>query len=378
MIRRLPNPLMFLAMALSFAMIAPRDSASQTLEMETGSPVLLTVSTLVPERVVLQEELPGRVAALQRVEIRPQVGGLILDRLVNEGARVEAGDVLFRINPAPLQADLATAEAALARAVAAEAFSRRSVERSDALLGKNAVSREKNDTAHNELVLAAANSAEARALVDRRRLDLEFATLSAPISGYVTGGLVDIGGLAAPGADKPLAVIQELDRVYVDLRLPVARLDAILIAAEEGLGPVDILTDRDQTYLQPGQLKFPDVVVDPGTGNVSVRVEVANPDLALLPGMFVRARLPRGLLPDALLVPEDAILRNGAGVTQIVVVSAQAEAMRREVTLGDTIGGRVVVTSGLKAGEVIAILGQDRVPDGMKVKVASDSADAAL
>ncbi|RGP35442.1 efflux RND transporter periplasmic adaptor subunit [Pseudotabrizicola alkalilacus] len=378
MIRRLPNPLMFLAMALSFAMIAPRDSAAQTLEMETGSPVLLTVSTLVPERVVLQEELPGRVAALQRVEIRPQVGGLILDRLVNEGARVEAGDVLFRINPAPLQADLATAEAALARAVAAEAFSRRSVERSDALLGKNAVSREKNDTAHNELVLAAANSAEARALVDRRRLDLEFATLSAPISGYVTGGLVDIGGLAAPGADKPLAVIQELDRVYVDLRLPVARLDAILIAAEEGLGPVDILTDRDQTYLQPGQLKFPDVVVDPGTGNVSVRVEVANPDLALLPGMFVRARLPRGLLPDALLVPEDAILRNGAGVTQIVVVSAQAEAMRREVTLGDTIGGRVVVTSGLKAGEVIAILGQDRVPDGMKVKVASDSADAAL
>ncbi|WP_233517215.1 efflux RND transporter periplasmic adaptor subunit [Pseudotabrizicola alkalilacus] len=365
-------------MALSFAMIAPRDSAAQTLEMETGSPVLLTVSTLVPERVVLQEELPGRVAALQRVEIRPQVGGLILDRLVNEGARVEAGDVLFRINPAPLQADLATAEAALARAVAAEAFSRRSVERSDALLGKNAVSREKNDTAHNELVLAAANSAEARALVDRRRLDLEFATLSAPISGYVTGGLVDIGGLAAPGADKPLAVIQELDRVYVDLRLPVARLDAILIAAEEGLGPVDILTDRDQTYLQPGQLKFPDVVVDPGTGNVSVRVEVANPDLALLPGMFVRARLPRGLLPDALLVPEDAILRNGAGVTQIVVVSAQAEAMRREVTLGDTIGGRVVVTSGLKAGEVIAILGQDRVPDGMKVKVASDSADAAL
>ncbi|MCO8146452.1 efflux RND transporter periplasmic adaptor subunit [Rhodovulum tesquicola] len=340
-------------------------------------PVQLTLVTLTPERIVLSDTFPGRVAAWRRVEIRPQVGGIILERPVTEGMRVAAGDVLFRIDPAPLKADLATAEAGLARAKAAEAHARRGLERSDALMAKNATSGEKNDAARNDLALAEANRAEAQAIVDRRRLDLEFATLRTPIAGHVAGGLADVGGLAAPGAERVLAVVQDLDRVHVDLRLPAASLDAIRTAAAAGLGGVEILMDGDRPHLRQGQLKTMDVIVDPGTGTVSVRVEVENPGLALLPGMYVRARLPRGVLPEALLVPEDAVLRDEAGQAQVVVVSGDGRAARRPVTLGDSIGGRVVVVSGLSAGEVIAIRGQDRVADGVPVPVAAMAADAA-
>ncbi|MBJ2153152.1 efflux RND transporter periplasmic adaptor subunit [Paracoccus sp. IB05] len=341
--------------------------------------IQLSVEPIQPERVVLEAELSGRVAAYRRVEIRPQVGGLILERHVEEGARVASGALLFRIDPAPLQADLDVAEAALARAVAAQDHARAVVSRSDALLDRNAVSREKNDTARNDLLLATASVAEARAVVERKRLDLEFSMLRSPVDGYVAAGLADIGGLATTGSEKPLAVLQELDKVYIDLRVPAADLDALLFAAEEGLGPVRIKSEQPGGISDlTGQLKYSDVIVDPATGNASIRVEVANPTLALLPGMFVRATLPRGLEAGALLVPEDAVLRKGDGTAQLVVVSDQGEARRCDVRLGDRLGTRILVTSGLTAGERVAIRGQDRVPDGSTIQVTILAAHAPV
>ena len=281
----------------------------------------------------------------------------------------------FRIDPAPFDADLGAAEAALTRAEAVAAQARRMLDRSDTLLAKHVVSPEKHDAARNDLVLAAADLAEARAVVQRRRLDLDFATLRSPIDGYVASGLADIGGLATPGGDKPLAVVQDLEKVFVDLQVPAAGLDAILLASEAGLGPVRVMADRDGAEPMAGQLRSSDVIVDPGTGNASVRVEVANPDLALLPGMYVRARLPRGVAEDALLVPEDAVLRRGDGMAQVVVVSDQTKATRRDVRLGDRIGNRILVTSGLMPGERVAIRGQDRVPDGTTLQVTPVAAD---
>ncbi|AZB62962.1 efflux RND transporter periplasmic adaptor subunit [Cereibacter sphaeroides] len=338
--------------------------------------VQLMVVTLTPERIVLSDTIPGRVAASRRVEIRPQVGGILLERRVEEGMRVAVGDVLFRIDPAPLQADLATAEAGLARAGAAEALARSGLERSDALLARNATSSEKNDAARNDLAQAQANRAEAQAILDRRRLDLEFATLRAPIAGHVAAGLADVGALATADADRALAVVQDLDRVHVDLRLPASRLAAIRAAALEEPRGIEILIEGDRPHARPGRLQFSDVNVDPGTGTVSVRVEVENPGLALMPGMYVRARLPRGILPEALLVPEDAVLRDGTGAAQVVVLSEDGQAVRRRVTLGDAVGPRVVVTSGLKSGDVIAIRGQDRVAEGEPVPAAVRTADA--
>lgn len=358
-----------LAGAVALFIFARSDQATGADE-NIEPAVQLSVEPIHPERLVLEAALSGRVAAYRRVEIRPQVGGLILERRVEEGARVVAGDLLFRIDPAPLQADLDVAEAALSRAVTAEEHARGVVARSDALLDLKIVSKGTNDNARNDLLLAASGVAEARAVVERRRLDLEFAVLRATVDGYVASGLADIGALATMGGEKPLAVLQELDKVYIDLRVPAAELDALLIAAEQGLGPVVVKADQpDGTNMLTGQLKYSDVIVDPGTGNASIRVEVANPKLALLPGMFVRATLPRGLEAEALLVPEDAVLRKGDGTAQLVIVSDQGEARRRDVQLGDRIGNRVLVTSGLAPGERVAIRGQDRVPDGTTAKV---------
>ena len=370
MTRRSLSILLLLALmagSLGFLLIRPPGEAGG-VEAGPERAVQLMVETVLPERVVLEDELSGRVAAYRRVEIRPQVGGLILERTVDEGARVKAGDVLFRIDPAPL-------EAALARAKAAVSHARRAVERSDALLARNAVSLEKNDSARTDLVLAEAGLTEARTVVQRKRLDLGFATLRAPIDGYVAAGLADVGGLAAPGGEKPLAVVQDLEKVFIDLRLPSEGLDAIQFAAEAGLGPVRILAERDGAEPLTGVLRFSDVIVDPGTGSVSIRIEAKNPHLALLPGMFVRARLPRGVVPDALLLPEDAVLRRGDGSAQVVVVSDQGEARRRDVGLGDRIGNRIIITSGLKPGDTVAIRGQDRVPGDAAMQVTPRRAD---
>lgn len=374
--RRSLSILSFLALmlgSLALLLFANPPGTAEDAQTDAEPAIRVEILPVLAERIVLEDEFSGRVAAFARVEIRPQVGGLILERKVEEGARVKAGDLLFRIDPALLEADLRTAEAALARAEAAASHARRAMERSDALFARKAIAQEKNDSARNDLALADTNLAEARAVVERRRLDLGFATLTAPIDGYVAGGIADVGGLAAPGGDKPLAVVQDLEKVFIDLRLPSDRLDPVLLAAEAGLGPVRIRLDRAGAAPLTGVLRFSDVIVDPGTGNVSVRIEALNPDLALLPGMFVRALLPRGMVPDALLVPEDAILRRGDGTAQLVVVSDQGEAERRAVTLGDRIGNRVVIASGLKAGDLVAVRGQDRVPEGMTLPVMTRS-----
>ncbi|AWI85945.1 efflux transporter periplasmic adaptor subunit (plasmid) [Alloyangia pacifica] len=370
MIRRkilIPACIGLMAGALAIFQFDNRPHLAAAEEHAVETAVHLTVRQIEYERIVLTSEYAGRVSAHRRVEIRPQVGGLILERHVEEGARVSAGDVLFRLDPAPLQADLGVAEAALARAEIAETFARSAAERSDSLLKRNTVSRQSNDTAHNDLHLAKAAVAEARAAVERKRLDLDFATLRAPIDGYVAAGLAEIGGLVTVGGDKPLAVVQDLDMVTIDLRLPADDLDAVMMAAEAGLGPVRVLKDRDGAPPLTGALKSSDVIVDQGTGYVGVRIEVANPHLALLPGMFVRATLPHGVVDRAVLVPEDAILRTGDGGAQIVVVSRDGQAARRDVRLGERVGNRFIVASGLKPGESVAVRGQDRVPEGVTV-----------
>lgn len=379
MARRSLVIMLFLLAVGAFAVFRPAVGPEAAMpEALGGEPaVRLTVETVQPEPIILQAEHSGRVAAGRRVEIRPQVGGLILERHVEEGARVSAGDVLFSLDPAPLKADLVTAEAALARAETAEDHARRAAERSDALVAKKAVSQERNDAVHTDLRLATAAVAEARAVVERRTLDLDFATIRSPIDGHVTAGLADVGALASSASDRALAVVHDLETVLVDLRVPAGGIGAILAAAREGLGPVRILPDRAGAEAVTGVVKFSDQIVDPGTGYVTVRVEAANPDHALLPGMFVHATLPRGSAPEAILAPEEAVLRTGDGGTQLVVVSPEGEATRRDVRLGDRVGYRVIVTSGLEAGETVAIQGQDRVPEGRAVRAAAHLAHAS-
>ncbi|MCD1635165.1 efflux RND transporter periplasmic adaptor subunit [Martelella mediterranea] len=364
--------------ALALFLVLRHGAVSQPQEpsADAGGAVQVTTLTLQPERVVLIDAFPGRVAAYRRVEIRPQVTGIIKKRLVEGGTEVESGEVLFEIDPALLEADLETAQAGVMRAEGALAHARQGLARAKALIAENVTSRKNYEEAQNDLTAAEANLAEAKAVAHRRKLDLDFATIRSPISGYVGRTVADEGALAS--SQTELAVVQELDRVYVDLRLPATKLDGVQSAAEAGLGPAEILDADGKPHPRPGRLALSDVTVDPGTGDAAVRVEVENPGLSLLPGMYVRVRLPRGVLPDALLVPEEAVVRNGAGEAQLVVVTADGRAERRSVVLGDAIGGRLVVTAGLKAGEMIVIRGQDRVQGGMRVRPASVPQDAAM
>lgn len=358
-----------------------RDGGAPDIEVaasEVEAPTAVTTKKLVPERVVLIDEFPGRVTAYQRVEIRPQVGGVIKKRLAEGGTQVQVGQILFELDPALLLADLETARAGVTRAQAAADHAQQAFKRAETLIASNATSQKNYEDARNELATAKANLAEAKAVFHRRQLDLDFATIRSPINGYVGRALADEGSLASTSSQTELAVVQELDRVYVDLRLPAPKLDELQFAAEQGLGPVEILDADGNPHPYPGAMVLSDVTVDPGTGNAMVRVEVENPGLRLLPGMYVRARMPRGVLADALLVTEDTVVHKGGGKAELVVVNSDGRAKRRDVVLGETIGGQLAVTSGLKAGETIVIRGQDRLQDGMMVtQLASTSQDGA-
>lgn len=346
-------------------------------------PALVTVITIKPETVTLADELPGRVAAYRTAEIRPQVGGIVEKRLFEQGSEVEAGQELFQINAAPFRADADSAAATLQRAEAGLARSQTKFDRAKQLIESKAISREAYDDAVADLAQARANVAEAGATLQRRRLDLEFATVRAPIAGRIGQALVSEGALVSASGTNALATIQQIDQVYVDVRQPASQIDVIREAERSGQledaskVPVALFAASGRPYPMTGRALFSDISVDPGTGNVTVRVEVQNPDRILLPGMYVRARLPRGVRHDALLVPQETVVRDPAGRPQIVVVDDQKQGMRRSVELGETIDGRIIVYSGLKPGEIVVVQGQERAQEGVTLETAPFADDGA-
>lgn len=346
-------------------------------------PALVKVITIQPETVVIADDLPGRVTAFRTAEIRPQVGGIIEKRLFEQGSEVTNGQNLFQIDAAPFKADVDSAAAVLQRMEAGLQRSQTKFDRASQLIDTKAISREAYEDAQAELAQAQANVAEARATLQRRRLDLSFATVRAPISGRIGQALVSEGALVSASGATALAVVQQIDRVYVDVRQPASQIDVIRAAEKSGQladaskVPVVLLAASGKPYPVTGRALFSDISVDPGTGNVTVRVEVANPERVLLPGMYVRARLPRGVRHDALLVPQEAIIRDLTGRPQLIIVDDKKEGTYRDVELGETIAGRTIVTQGLKAGETVVVQGQDRVQDGTPLTVTPFSATVA-
>jgi multidrug efflux system membrane fusion protein len=351
------------AWVLAAVLLAGCDDARGTDEnSQAGTPARVTVLTVAPETVTLVDELPGRVASLRVAEIRPQVGGIIAKRLFEEGGEVAAGQVLFQIDPAPFQADVDSAAAALSRAEAGLTRARLRHDRATELLPSKAISREAYDDAVAELAQTTATVAEARATLRRRQLDLDFASVRAPISGRIGPALVSEGALVS--AATPLAVVQQIDRVHVDLRQPAAQLGVMRAAASDDTVaalPVSLHAADGRPYPMAGRLRFADISVEPGTGSVTVRLEVPNAERLLLPGMYVRAALPRAVSRDALLVPQEAVGRDDAAQPYLIVVGAEKRGSRRPVELGPVIRGRYLVLSGLEPGETIVVQGQDRV-----------------
>ncbi|ANJ76029.1 efflux RND transporter periplasmic adaptor subunit [Ralstonia insidiosa] len=366
--------------ALAVAILA---GCGESRQQAAAPAILVATTTVAPAPLKLTEDLPGRVAAVRVAEIRPQVSGIVQRRQFEQGTEVRAGQPLFQINPAPFKADMETAAAALQRAEAALTRARVQTNRLQPLVQADAISRQVYDDAVAQRDQASADVAQARAALARRQLDLKFATVEAPISGRIDQALVTEGALVGSGDSNPMARIQQIDQVYVDVRQPAASLEALrdsLAALPEAKGnglPVDVLRDDDTRYDVQGRMLFSGVNVDPGTGDVLLRVLVDNPKRQLLPGMYVRARIPRAHYENALTVPQQAVLRAG-GKPQVWVLDAKGQAHLTAVEIGELANRSYRIKSGLQAGQKVVVEGMERLADGAAV-TASDwkSPDAA-
>lgn len=329
-----------------------------------------------PRPTVITSELPGRLEPTRIAEVRARVAGIVLQRAFREGSDVKAGQLLFRIDPAPLQADLAAAEAALARSEASLALARVQANRYAALVKSSAISQQEYDNATAAQKLGEAEVAAQRAARARARLNLGYATVAAPISGRIGRALVTEGALVGQDESTPMARIQQLDPVYADFTQPVSQLARLrkafasgqLERADEGGAKVALVLEDGSQYAHPGRMLFSDVTVDPDTGQVTLRAQFPNPDRLLLPGMYVRVRLEQGVEQQAIRIPQQAVQRSPDGGGSVLVVGADNKPVPRAVVTDGTVGDEYIVRDGLAAGETVVVDGFQKIRPGATVQ----------
>ncbi|HIE5883257.1 efflux RND transporter periplasmic adaptor subunit [Stenotrophomonas maltophilia] len=327
----------------------------------------VSVVTVGPQVVQRDDELPGRVAAVRTAQIRAQVGGIVQRRLFEQGAEVRAGQALFQIDPAAFRADVDSALAALQRSEAALGRSRVQSQRLHALAAAQAVSQQHRDDASAEYEQARAAVNEARAILARRQLDLRHATVSAPIAGRIDQALVTEGALVGVADAEPMAVVQQIDQVYVDVRQPAAQLEWLQRNAGGGELPVTIIGAAGKPLPERGQMLFSGINVDARTGDVILRILVDNRQRQLLPGMYVRAKVPRGAPASALTVPQQAVLRSAGGQAYAWVIAGDGKAVIRTLEVDGSVDRQWLVRTGLKVGEKVVVEGQERLQEGVVV-----------
>jgi membrane fusion protein (multidrug efflux system) len=327
------------------------------------------------ESVPLRRELPGRISARRVAEVRARVSGILLKRSFEEGRDVKEGQVLFQIDPTPMRVRHASAQAALKRAQINLAQSKTLTQRYAALVGVHAVSQQEMDDSAAAVEQREAEVLEADAALKAAALDLSYATVRAPISGRIGKALVTEGALVGEGEATQLAVIQQLDPVYFDFEQSSSDLLALRRKLESGKvtsageAPLTLLLDDGSVYEHQGKVMFSDVTVDERTGMVTLRTEVPNPALMLLPGMFARGRIDQAVARDAITVPQRSVILGENGKAAVLVVAAGDKIERREVALERAVGERWVVASGLEAGARVVLEGRQKVRPGDVVKV---------
>lgn len=349
------------AFGLAGCDVAPQEQEAPALPQ-------VSVLTLTGRELVISEDLPARVAALRSADIRAQISGIVQRRLFEQGAEISAGTVLFQINPAPFKADVDSAAAALQRAEAVLARARIQIERLRPLLRTDAISRQTYDDAISQRDQAAADVAQARATLARHQLNLQFASVEAPIAGRIDQALVSEGALVSPTDATPMARIQQIDQVYVDVRQPASVLESLRQQAGSTAPElaVEILGSNGTPLGMQGHILFSGIEVDAGTGDVLLRVLVDNPERRLLPGLYVQARIPRARYDNALTVPQQAVVRT-SGQTSVWVVDGQGQAQLVPVNTAELVNSQYHIASGLSAGQQVVIEGIDRLTPGVQV-----------
>lgn len=344
---------------------------------EGGTPEVAVVE-MRPQQVVMTTELPGRTSASLVAEVRPQVGGIIQKRLFTEGSDVKTGQTLYQIDPALYQAALDTAKAALARSEAQHSTIRLRADRLKDLLEDNAVSRQDYDDAAAALKQVEADIQYGKAAVETARINLKYTAVTAPISGRIGRSGVTEGALVTAHQPVPLATIQQLDPMYVDVAQSTTDLLQLRRRLQQGLldrsgkdqRKVRLILDDGTAYPLEGTLQFRDVTVDPTTGSVMLRIVFPNPRGVLLPGMFVRAVVQEGIQKQALLVPQQAVSRDPKGNPFAYVVGPDVKVLQRPLTLDRAMGDAWLVTSGLAAGDRVIVEGMQNIKPGISVKAA--------
>ena len=336
------------------------------------------VVTVGEESVVLTSELPGRIAAVETSEVRPQVSGVVRNRLFTEGAMVSKGQVLYAIEDAPYRASLASAQGQLAAAQSQINATRLQAQRYGQLVALNAVSKQEADNATASAQQARANVAAQQAAVQSARVNLGFTRIKAPISGRIGRSLVTVGALVQTGQTDPLATIQRTNTVYVDVVQSAAQLLDLKqamatggVTRGDGSARVQLILPNGTIYPIEGRLQFAEVTVDQTTGAVTLRATFPNPNGLLLPGMYVRAKLVEGTRRQAIMAPTAGITRDPRGGATALVVNAQNKVEQRNVTTDRVIGDKWIVTSGLKPGDKLIVEGLLNLRPGSTVKPAA-------
>ena len=339
-------------------------------------PVEVATVTVQSERVVLTTDLPGRTSAFRIAEIRPQVNGIIRERVFAEGSDVQAGSLLYQIDPAPYEAAYEQAKAALSMAEANLPAARSLEERLKSLVAIRAVGQQEYDDAAAALRRAEATVEASRAAMESARINLAYTPIKSPIPGRIGRSSVTVGALVAAYQPVPLAVVQQLDPIYVDVPQSSADLLRLRRAMESGRlkkdgdaqSRVKLRLEDGTPYPLEGTLKFRDVTVDPTTGSVTLRMVFPNPDHVLLPGMFVRAVVEEGVDEQAILVPQQGVTRDPRGRATALVAGADGRVEERTLSLDRAIGDRWLVTDGLASGDQVIVEGLQRVRVGVEVR----------
>ncbi|MCX5463393.1 efflux RND transporter periplasmic adaptor subunit [Alcaligenes parafaecalis] len=340
-----------------------------------GMKVPVSVITVQPTSTELFSELPGRVEAIKDAQIRARVSGIVEEINFEQGAEIKQDQLLFTIDPAPYRAVRNQAAAKLKNAQADAQSAKQLAQRYERLIKENAVSRQDYDNAKARAMQADASIAAAQAALESANIDLGYTKIVSPVAGRIGKSLVTEGALVSATNATHMATVQQLDRVYVDVTRSTAELtqlrramaDGSLTSAGEGQAKAAAVLEDGSTYDQDGVLLFSGVSVDPSTSQVTLRAVFPNPDEILLPGMYVRLRLEQGVIPDALLVPAQAVQYTSDGASNLYVVR-EDKAQSVPVVLGPESHGQYVVNKGVQAGDQIIVEGFQKIRPGAPVQ----------
>ncbi|MEW5769694.1 MAG: efflux RND transporter periplasmic adaptor subunit [Pseudomonadota bacterium] len=373
MYRNARIPLLALLIPMTLAACG-KDPAKQAGMPPGGGmpPPEVEVVAVAPKTVAQTVEVPGRLTPVRVAQVRARVEGILEKREYVEGSEVKAGQVLFRIDPRSLAANVESAKASLARARASALIAGQTLERMQALKDTKAIAKQEYDQAVATKAQADAEAAAAQAALTRAEIDLSYATVTAPISGRIGRAQVTEGALVGRGEATPLATIEQYEPIWVDfsqssadfLRLREAVKSGKALAAK---APVQLVLENGQVYRQAGRLLFNDLSVDPGTGSVGLRAEFPNPGRELLPGQFVTVRLPVAQAENVIVVPQRAVQATN-GTQLVMLVGPEGKAMPQPVKTAGLSGDDWIIAEGLKGGEQVIVNGLQKARPGTPVK----------